>query len=152
MSTAHFKFRELALSNGWEVEETAGEAVDYKMTWGKPMIDGLGDETVNYGVIVVDRNTAEKGEEVWVAIRGEDGKGSYLYSEAHLLAFDMGDRFLVVDRNKLREWIEENVTKEYVTLAHQALMKVYKKGQAMSTLLKAYHLTALADGEMKYGR
>ena len=126
--------------------------VDYTMTWGKPMIDGLGDETVNYGVIVVEQDTAEKGEEVWVQIRNSHGGGSYLYSEAHLLAFDMGDRFLVIERNKLRKWIEENVTKEYVTLAHQALMKVYKKGEAMSTLLKSYHLTALADGEMKYGR
>ena len=149
MSTAHFKFRELALSNGWEVQEA--EMVDYKMTWGKPMIDGLGDDTVMYGVDVIEKDTAEKGEEVWVQIRNSKGGGSYLYGEADLLAFDMGDRFLVVERNKLREWIEDNVEKEYVTLAHQALMKVYKKGDAMSTLLKSYHLTALADGEMKYG-
>ena len=144
---AEDRFLRVASGHGWEIEKTSTEDdilkhIDFSMKW-KP--DGP-----LYTVDVKARNTAEEGEETWIEMRNVNGTAGWLYGEADMIAFEQADRFIVVERDKLRIWIEENVEREYVTLAHQALMKVYTRGgqKDMLTLVKTYHLKGLATGEM----
>jgi hypothetical protein len=147
MTNERGKFKRIAMHNGWHIHEGL-EAVDFVIQWATA--EEKGEPTATYAVKVLPRNTAEDGDEVWIEIRGDGGEPGWLYGEADLLAFELGGRFTLVDREKLRKWIEENVEKDYVTLAHQALMKVYKKPDgSMRTLMKTYHLKALAEGEMR---
>ena len=153
---AEQKFQNLALELGWEVVESNIESdrfehIDFVITWGTPSKHGPDDLTASSSVDVKAQNTAENGEETWIEMRNTQGGPGWLYGEADLIAFDQGDTFLVVERVTLKEWIEANVEKDYVTLAHQALMKVYtRKGKKdMITLVKTYHLKGLAIGEMK---
>jgi hypothetical protein len=143
------KFKRIAMKNGWTITEWEGsEAVDYVMQWATAK--EAEEPTAAFSVEVIDRETADNGEQVWVEIRKPEGKPGYLYGSCDFLAFEYEKKFVLVERDKLRLWIEENVEKDYVTLAHQALMKVYKKQDgAMLTLLQSYHLVALAEGELK---
>lgn len=153
-NAAEQKFLNLAQELGWDVQVTdletdRWEHIDFVISWGKPMIEG--EVTATYSVDVKAQNTAEKGEETWVEIRNTLGGAGWLYGEADLIAFDQGDSFLVVERDKLRVWIEENVEKVYVDRATQAFMKIYTRAgkKDMITLVKTYHLKGLAIGEMK---
>ena len=141
-------FEQVAKDLGWQVNKWKGSGtVDYVITWGDP---GKEDRP-SFSVKVLARDTAEQGEETWVVLRGDDGKGTYLWDETiNLLAFESTDKFILVERQELQEWIVEHVEKDYVTLAHQALMKVYQKGKSMKTLVKTFHLIGLAKGQMKY--
>jgi hypothetical protein len=131
------------------IEDDRWKHIDFVITWGKPMVSG--DVTATYSVDVKAQNTAENGEETWVEMRNTLGGPGWLYGEADLIAFDQGDRFLVVERVTLKEWIEENVERVYVTSARDALMKVYTRHgkKDMITLVKTYHLKGLAIGEMR---
>ena len=141
-------FEAVAIKMGWQVNKWLGSGeVDYILTWGDPSQE----DRPSYSVKVLSRDTAEVGEETWIVLRGEDGKGTYLWDvEIDMLAFESTDRFIVVEREGLQKWIIDNVEKDYVTLAHQALMKVYQRGKSMKTLVKTYHLQGLAMGQMKY--
>ena len=148
-------FMKTAKDLGWDVNVVPEytdmvEHIDCVMTWGDPMNPSF--PAASYGVDVKARNTAEKGEETWVEIRNVNGEAGWLYGKADMIAFDQGDRFLLVERDKLRIFVEENVEREYVTLAHQALMKVYtrKDRKDMITLIKTNDLRAMSTGEMKY--
>ena len=150
MSNSKRRFEQVSQKLGWNTTVWAGsEQVDYVMQWATP--EETDEPSATYSVLVVDRETAENGEETWIPLRDEEGQGSWLYGKADMIAFEQEDRFTLVDRDKLRQWIEDNVTKEYVTLAHQALMKVYQKDKEMKTLVKTYHLKGLAMGEMRDG-
>lgn len=142
------EFVAIAEREGWQVNKWVGSGtVDFIITWGEP----TKEDRPSFSVKVIARDTAEEGEETWIVLRGDDGKGTYLWDETiDLLAFESTDKFIVIERDELRIWIVENVDKDYVTLAHQALMKVYQKGKSMKTLVKTYHLIGLAKGQMKY--
>ena len=146
-------FMKTATDLGWDVvpstlEDDRNKHIDFVIVWGDPK----GGEAPAYSVDVKARNTANKGEEVWIEIRNTLGGPGYLYSNVDMIAFDVGDRFILVDRDILRVWIEENVEREYVKSARDALMKVYTRvgKKDMITLVKTYHLKGLAMGEMKY--
>ena len=140
-------FGDVAERKGWDVSKwSSSEEIDYVIIWG----DLDQEHRPAFSVKVLERNTAEQGEETWVSLRDDNGHGSYLYGTTDLLAFPGEKSYLVIERDKLRKWLEDNVTKDYVTLAHQALMKVYTKGKSMSTLVKTYHLKGLSTGEMMY--
>ena len=144
------RFKRVATKLGWHVTDWVGSDVaDYVIQWATA--EESDKPTAAFSVKVIGRDTAEKGEETWVPLRDVEGKGSWLYGEADMIAFEQEKKFTLVERDRLRLWLEENVTKEYVTLAHQALMKVYQKDKEMKTLVKSYHLTGLAEGEMKDG-
>ena len=146
------KFRNLALELGWDVVESTidsdrFEHIDFVITWGDPMNED--HPTASYSVDVKAENTYADG--TWVEMRNTQGAAGWLYGNANLIAFDQGDKFCVVEREVLKEWIEKNVEREYVTNPQDALMKVYtREGKKdMITLVQTYHLTALAIGEMK---
>lgn len=148
-------FMKTARDLGWEVSKVPDytdmvEHIDCVITWGDPMNPAY--PAASYGVDVKARNTAEDGEETWIEIRNVNGEGGWLYGKADMIAFDQGDRFLLVERDKLQKFVEEKVDREYVTLAHQALMKVYTRHNRkdMLTLVKTFHLKGLSTGEMKY--
>lgn len=149
---AEQKFKNLAQELGWEIEATDLETdrqkhIDFVITWGKPMVEGF--ETATYTVDVKAENTF--ADLTWIEIRNTQGNAGWLYGEADLIAFDQGDKFLVVERVKLRDWVNENVQKEYVTHERDALMKIFSRPgkDDMLTQIQTYHLTALAIGEMK---
>ena len=153
---AEAKFMKVATALGWDVtpstlEDDRSKHIDFVIVWGKPV--NSDDPGAAYSVDVKARNTAKDGEEVWIEIRNTLGGPGYLYSEVDMIAFDVGDRFILVDRDILRVWIEENVAREYVKSARDAFMKVYTRvgKKDMITLVKTYHLKGLAMGEMKYG-
>ena len=143
------RFKRVANRLGWNVTEWVGsEQADFVMMWATP--EETDEPSATYSVLVVDRETAEKGEETWIEFRTTGGEAGWLYGDADMFAFEQEDRFTLVERDKLRDWLEEFVTKTYVTLAHQALMNVYKKQDgSMLTLMKSYHLKGLAMGEMR---
>jgi hypothetical protein len=142
------KFKMIALKNGWHVTDYPGDELDFVMQWATA--EDVDEPTAAFSVKVLPQNTADKGAQTWVEIRAPGGTAGWLYGVADLLAFENGDKFTLVNREELKTWLEENVEKDYVTLAHQALMKVYKRQDgSMLTLVQSYHLTALADGEMK---
>lgn len=149
MANEKGKFKRIAMKNGWHIHDYEGDAdIDYVMQWATA--EEADEPTATFSVKVLPRDTAQKGEETWIEFRTTGGKPGWLYGEANFLAFEKEDKFTLVERDKLREWLEENVEKDYVTLAHQALMKVYKTlDGSMLTLMKTYHLTALAEGEMR---
>lgn len=137
----------LAMKNGWNIEGSKEkDGPYYEMSWEN--YDGTRSQ---YQVHELPRFTAADGEEVWIQFRSEGGQRGWLYELwVDLLVFAFDDRYVVVERAKLQEWLEEHVEKDYVTLAHQALMKVYKKNDgSVWTLIKDYHLKALALGEMR---
>jgi hypothetical protein len=151
---AEAKFMKVATELGWEVtpstlEEDRNQHIDFVIQWGDPMGEG---PAVSYSVDVKSRNTAANGEEIWIELRNTLGQAGYLYSNVDLIAFDMGDRFMLIERDTLRLWCEENIEKDYVTLAHQAVMKVYtRRGKKdMLSLVPTHKLIPLAMGVMKY--
>lgn len=153
---AEARFERVASKLGWIVTKVDPETdmkqhMDFVIAWGDPK--NVAGETATYSVDVKSRNTAENGEETWIEIRNIAGGPGWLYGKADMIAFEQEDRFILVERDKLRQWIEDNVEKDYVTLAHQALMKVYTRQgrEDMITLVKTYHLKGLATGEMKDG-
>jgi hypothetical protein len=153
-NAAEQKFRNLAQELGWDVvesnlEDDRWKHIDFVITWGDPYNED--HPAASYSVDVKAQNTAENGEETWIEIRNTLGGPGWLYGEADLIAFDQGDRFLVVEREKLKDWIEKNVAREYVDRATLALMKVYTRvgKKDMITLVKTFHLKGLAIGEMK---
>ena len=118
---AEQKFLNLAQELGWDVVESTIESdryehIDFVITWGKPL--DTAHPAASYSVDVKAQNTAENGEETWIEIRNTQGGKGWLYGEADLIAFDQGDTFLVVERVTLKDWIEKEVEKDYVTLAH----------------------------------
>lgn len=143
------KFKRIAMKNGWHITDwTGAPGIDYVMQWATA--EEKEEPTAAFSVRVLPQYTAEKGEETWIELREPGGTAGWLYGQANFLAFEKEDKFTLVERVKLQKWIEENVDKEYVDLAHQALMKVYNKQDgSMLTLMKSYHLTALAEGEMR---
>ena len=148
-------FAKTAKDLGWDVAKVPDDTdmvdhIDFVITWGDPMNPAY--PSASYGVDVKAKNTAEKGEETWIEIRNVNGDGGWLYGKADMIAFAQDDRFMLVERDKLQAFIEEKVEREYVTLAHQALYKVYtrKDRKDMITLVKTLELKAMSTGEMKY--
>jgi hypothetical protein len=151
-NAAEQKFQNLANELGWDVIESTidsdrYEHIDFVITWGNPQ--NPHEPAASYSVDVKAQN--ELADCTWIEIRNTQGEAGWLYGNADLIAFDKGDKFVVVEREVLKDWIEENVAKEYVTEARDAHMKVYSRPDKndMLTLVKTYHLIGLATGEMK---
>lgn len=128
-------------------EQDINEHWDYLITW-------TGENRLFAGTIVRKGHTftvdvKSKGDvagKVWVEIRNVHGKAGWLYGKADLLAFQTDRGFILVERETLKQWVEENVEKEYVSNKSQALLKVYtRRGRRdMLTLLQDYWIVALA--------
>ena len=142
---------------GWNVlpapaHQDYEQHIDCTIEWvGSPSLHG-GDIIDDGAAFTVDVKSDSKSALVWVEIRNIHGDGGWLYGKADLIAFARDNGFLIVDRDKLRVWIEENVEKTYVTRKSDALMKVYTRDgrKDMITRVQNYHLIALSDGKIPY--
>lgn len=159
--SAEAAFELAARAAGWDVKPAPPIQdyechIDFVITW-------VGDPAVNNGKVVrdgaeftVDVKSDSMADTVWIEIRNIHGDAGWLYGDADFIAFRREKGFLLVDRVKLRDWINENVEKVYVTNKRDALMKVYTRNgrKDMITKVQNYHLVALAQqsgGVIKYG-
>jgi hypothetical protein len=129
--------------------------VDFTITWvGLPEVGpaGMVRDGAQFTVDVKAHNPLY-GDDHWLEIRNVQGNAGWLYGEADYIAFQREKGFLMVDRVKLRDWVNENVAKEYVTVKRDALMKVYTRSgrKDMITKVHGYHLIGLADGRIPHG-
>lgn len=155
-ANAEALFKRSAEAEGWRVEDATlqqdiHDHTDFIIEWvGVPELHHK--RVVGDGAkFTVDVKAQGRDQYVWVEIRNVNGDAGWLYGKAYFIAFQRENGFLMVSREKLQKWIEENVTREYVTNKKDALMKVYtRKGRKdMITKVQNYHIVALADGTIK---
>jgi hypothetical protein len=141
---AEARFKELAEKNGWTWRDATDAEDMHQHIDCYIEMDGA-----EFAVDVKAMGTPHKYSmgKVWVELRNVQGKAGWVYGDANFIAFERENGFLLVDRDKLREWLEENVEKEYVNDRRKALMKVYTRNgrKDMVTLVNDYHLIGLAN-------
>jgi hypothetical protein len=72
----------------------------------------------------------EEGVElpIWIEFKNVRGGDGWIYGNSDFLAFEMPDHFMVIEREKLLGWCEENVDFEtVVSSSKKAYKKVYRR-------------------------
>lgn len=69
-----------------------------------------------------------------VEFRNVNGKLGWLYGEADYFIFETYEYYIVVQKEKLREFVESRVTKEYVDRPDKALLAFYRRNGRKDTI------------------
>lgn len=141
---AEQRFRELAEKNEWMWKDATDEEDIHSHIDCYIQKDGA-EFAVDVKAVGAPHKYLQG--KVWIEIRNVQGNAGWLYGKADLIAFERENGFLMVDREVLRKWIEDNVDREYVNDRTKALMKVYTRPNRkdMITMVNDYHLIGLAN-------
>jgi hypothetical protein len=88
----------------------------------------------------------------WVEILNVNGDKGWVYSEfVDYFAFETFDYFIIVEKEKLQNFIKEKVKKEYVNSTRQALYKLYRRKDRkdLISLVKTIDLIYICDKIIK---
>lgn len=85
----------------------------------------------------VDVKGNNEPREIWVEIKNVRGDKGWLYGDADWIAFDMPEvqGFMCVSREELKEFIEGNVTKRYVS-KKDSYLKLYQRKDRKDVITK----------------
>jgi len=88
----------------------------------------------------------------YVEIKNVNGDLGWMYGDADYIAFECWDYFIVVDRFKLKMFVESRVEKKFVTNPELAVYRLYtRKGRSdVVTLVKALDIIAFCDGTIAH--
>lgn len=85
-------------------------------------------------------------EWTWVEFKNADGFGGWLYGDAHYIAFEKKDEFLVVDRESLKNLSEKIIDqkKDFVYNCKDAKYRIYqRRGEEQIALIKTSDIKSL---------
>lgn len=131
-------FDEYTLSN--EIQNVVGH---WDLKLGKYKIDVKALKKVN-------RKDDNKNENIhWIEIKGITGELGWLYGEADFFAFETIDYWIVVEKNRLQNFIKNTTIKEFVEVP--TLYKLYnrKDRKDVLTLIKTIDLCYLSKKIIK---
>ena len=126
-------FDEYTLSN--EIQNVIGH---WDLKLGKFKIDVKALKKIN-------RKDDNKNENIhWIEIKGITGELGWLYGQADFFAFETIDYWIVVEKNRLQNFIKDKTIKEFVEVP--TLYKLYnrKDRQDVLTLVKTIDLCYLS--------
>ena len=141
---AENRFSALFQEQGWNVEPTPPHIdihahIDLIMTQRKT-VDVKSVKRVDWGGLSDDLFT-------WVEIKNVRGNKGWLYGKADYIVFETNDYWLMVERVKLKEFIEMRVERVRVSDKKDALYKLYqrKNRQDLVTLVQTMDMMYLAS-------
>jgi hypothetical protein len=104
------------------------------------------------GIRKIDRYSEIDENFHWVEILNVNGYKGWAYSEfVDYFAFETFDYFIIVEKEKLQNFIKEKVKKEYVSSTRQALYKLYRRKDRkdLISLVKTIDLIYICDKIIK---
>lgn len=139
---AESRFKELAEKQGWLIRKASEDEDMYDH------IDLFMAKPISVDVKSTKKIFTDKDDNYhWVEILNVKGKLGWLYGKADVIAFETIKYWIFVSRLKLVEFIEKNISKEFVTNKGDALYRLYRrKGRKDAvTLIKSMELMMLSD-------
>lgn len=124
------KFKDAMLAANWQIKKST---VKQDRTMHIDFFFKQSESGKEYGVDVkamkkVNRYDANATATMtYLEIKDVYGRLGWAYGQAHYIAFDMGDHFLLVRTSNIRNWIAANVEKKYVSRAVDAHKKLYTR-------------------------
>lgn len=104
------------------------------------------------GIRKIDRHSEVDENFHWVEILNVNGDKGWAYSQfVDYFAFETFDYFIIVEKEKLQNFIKEKVKKEYVSSTRQALYKLYRRKDRkdLISLVKTIDLIYICDKIIK---
>lgn len=98
------------------------------------------------GLKKVKRENDEVNEHIhWIEVKGISGESGWAYGLADYFAFELTKYWIVVSKEKLQDFIKNNVTKEWVLKPE--LYKLYqrKDRKDVLTMVTSYDLCYISD-------
>lgn len=79
----------------------------------------------------------------WVELRNVRGDFGWLFGKADFIVFETEFWWVIVDREKLKDWISRNLTKDIGKGVYQRYGREGRED--LITLVPTYHLVAISD-------
>lgn len=145
--------KEMFLIKGKEVEANFAKLFDNirKPTNKEDMIEhwdiNIGVKVDVKGLKKILRTEEHPNEDYhWIEIKGITGKLGWLYGQADYIAFETYDYFIIVNRERLRQWVESKVVKEFTE--YPELYRLYRREgrNDVLTIIKTLDLCYLSSG------
>lgn len=120
----------------------AAERLGFKVMKASPKEDM--HKHIDYWLLYSDRKHAVdvKGnnlpDEIWCEFKNVKGNPGWMYGNAHIIAFDMPEEggFVIVDRQELAFWCEQNVRDETVKDKKDAHLKKYTRRDRLDVITR----------------
>ena len=120
----------------------AAERLGFKVMKASPKEDM--HKHIDYWLLYSDRKHAVdvKGnnlpDEIWCEFKNVRGNPGWMYGNAHIIAFDMPEEggFVIVDRQELAFWCEQNVKDETVKDKKDAHLKKYTRRDRLDVITR----------------
>jgi len=120
----------------------AAERLGFKVMKATPKEDM--HKHIDYWLLYSDRKHAVdvKGnnlpDEIWCEFKNVRGNPGWMYGNAHIIAFDMPEEggFVIVDRQELAFWCEQNVKDVIVKEKKDAHLKKYTRRDRLDVITR----------------
>jgi len=120
----------------------AAERLGFKVMKATPKEDM--HKHIDYWLLYSDRKHAVdvKGnnlpDEIWCEFKNVRGNPGWMYGNAHIIAFDMPEEggFVIVDRQELAFWCEQNVRDVIVKDKKDAHLKKYTRRDRLDVITR----------------
>lgn len=120
----------------------AAERLGFKVMKASPKEDM--HKHIDYWLLYSDRKHAVdvKGnnlpDEIWCEFKNVRGNPGWMYGNAHIIAFDMPEEggFVIVDRQELAFWCEQNVKDVIVKDKKDAHLKKYTRRDRLDVITR----------------
>ena len=120
----------------------AAERLGFKVMKATPKEDM--HKHIDYWLLYSDRKHAVdvKGnnlpDEIWCEFKNVKGNPGWMYGNAHIIAFDMPEEggFVIVDRQELAFWCEQNVKDVIVKDKKDAHLKKYTRRDRLDVITR----------------
>jgi hypothetical protein len=143
------KIKELEFSKLFENVIHSGKKQDIEEHWDVE-IDGKKFDVK--GLKKISRNDTDKNEFYhFIEIRNVNGNQGWMYGKADFIAFETHDYWVIVDRLKLRDYIEGKVSKTLVKTPDESLYCCYRREGRLDiiTMVKTIDLMVISDEIIK---